>query len=76
MHNYSINKQRAIEEMLDMNKRAAKKCLNSDTLRQKSIVHHKESLDFDVIIILTLMFILYNNSGDMILIFALAYILI
>ncbi len=81
MHNYSIQKQRAIEQMLDMNKRATQNAKNQTTYptqathRESSDLFMHLSLDQDIIIILALMLILYNNGGDMMLIFSLAYIL-
>lgn len=83
MHNYSIDKQRAIEQLLDMNKRATQNTKKHDKTRctqhngynfSNSIMHLP--FDQDTITILALMFILYNNSNDILLIFALAYILI
>lgn len=73
MNNYSLNKQQAIAEMFDMNKRATKspKPQNNHIAPIGAF-----SLDTDTIIILALMFILYNDTADFILIFALAYILI
>ncbi len=73
MHNYSINKQRAIAEMFDMNRRATKSqnLPNNHTLAPARIF-----LDPDTLVILALMYILYSDNADMLLVFALAYILI
>lgn len=73
MHNYSMNKQRAIAEMLDMNKRATKPHY---TQNGNIFLARNFSFDSDTIVILALMFILYNDNADMLLVFALAYILI
>ncbi len=76
MHNYSINKQRAIAEMLDMSKRATK-AHNSRIIPNINVPPFLQlPFDSDVLIILALMLVLYNDSVDMLLIFALAYILI
>lgn len=83
MHNYSIDKQRAIEQMLDMNKRATQNAKKQTTThytqhngREFANLFMHLPVDQDTITILAIMFILYNNSSDMLLIFALAYILI
>ena len=85
MHNYSINKQRAIDEMLDMNKRATKSSSHtqkqhdispaSQQSRRTSAPFMQMPLDSDTLTIAALMIILYNDGADMLLIFALMYIL-
>ena len=72
-HNYSANKQRAIAEMLEMNKRATKRASASKITTNKSFTF---GLDPDVMIILVIMLIIYNDQTDFLLILALAYILI
>lgn len=72
-HNYSINKQRAIAEMLDMNRRAKK---SQHTRGINPFPATGFSLDSDTMVILALMLVLYNDNADMLLVFALAYILI
>ncbi len=80
MHNYSIDKERAIKQMLDMNKRATKKeetpppSRHTHTNFPLSFINFP--LDTDTITILALMYILYKEKCDILLIFALAYILI
>lgn len=71
MHNYSINKQKAIAEMLDMNKRAKKSHTQQNNIFNSTLL----SLDSDTLVILALMYILYSDKADMLLVFALAYIL-
>lgn len=71
MHNYSINKQKAIAEMLDMNKRAKKFHTQQSNVFDSALL----SLDSDTLVILALMYILYSDKSDMLLVFALAYIL-
>lgn len=73
MHNYSINKQRAIAEMFDMNRRATK---SHYTPNGNIFPTARLSIDSDIIVILALMYILYSDNSDMLLVFALAYILI
>lgn len=73
MHNYSINKQRAIAEMIDMNKRATKP---PHTKNSNVFLTNRFLLDSETIVILAIMFILYNDNADILLLFALAYILI
>lgn len=71
MHNYSIKKQKAIDEMLDMNKRAKKSHTQQNNIFNSTLL----SLDSDTLVILALMYILYSDKADMLLVFALAYIL-
>lgn len=84
MHNYSSEKQRAIEQMREMNKRATK---NSDTKPQTSCTAQSQPanrdlfqnaslpLDSDTLIILALILILAGDNTDKILLLALVYIL-
>lgn len=71
MHNYSINKQRAIAEMLDMNKRAKKSHNVQNNIFDSGLL----SLNSDTLVILALMYVLYSDNADTLLVFALAYIL-
>ena len=80
MHNYSIDKERAIKQMLEMNKRATE---SHNNISQPNSNHTNTPvsfmnfpLDTDTITILALMYILYKESCDMLLILALAYILL
>ncbi len=78
LHNYSIDKERAIKQMFDMNKRATEKHLfskNHNTRFNHTSSFFNLNIDNDTLTILALMLILYNESSDMMLIFALAYIL-
>ena len=84
MHNFSRDKQRAITEMLDMNKKA----LKSDAFSaDKSAVKHKNppqnslaksglSMSEDEILIIGLILILAKDCRDTWLFLALAYILV
>lgn len=84
VHNYSIKKQHAINEMREMNKRATKK----HEITQDTNVTHKSNIagyaflpfeslriDSDTIIILALILILVDNNTDKLLLLALVYIL-
>ena len=84
--NYSIDKQRAIEEMLDMNKRANKNNINMqnkcENTANKNLPNHFPApmanlpLDTDTLTVLALILLLYTNGNDLLLIFALFYIII
>ena len=80
MHNYSIDKERAIKQMLDMNERAIKNRKQPKSTRTTSdnspLSFMNIPFDSDTITIIALMYILYKDNCDMLLIFALAYILI
>ena len=78
VHNYSFNKERAIKQMLEMNKRAKKDdCDKQATHKNKPDTTTKQfPLDSDTIKILSLMLILMGDCEDIMLIFALIYILI
>lgn len=78
MHNYSINKEQAIQEMLNMNKRAKKDTKNEQKIQpdHTSLNFMQISLDSDAIKILGIILVLMGDCSDMLLIFALIYILI
>lgn len=80
MHNYSIDKERAIKQMLDMSKRATKDHKSQSQPRSNianaPVSYINLPLDTDTITILVIMYILYKEKCDMLLILALAYILI
>lgn len=80
MHNYSIDKEKAIKQMLDMNKRATQSRQTQPISQNKNKHTMLSSInlpfDSDTLTILALMFILYKENCDITLIFALAYILI
>ncbi len=79
-HNYHIDKQQAIKEMLDMSKRATQKNYTqkkpSPSLQREILPSLRLPLDADTIFILAIILILYNDNTDILLIFALAYILL
>ena len=72
-HNYFFNKQRAIAEMFEMNKRATKCASPTKVTTNQSV---PSSLEPDVMVILVIILIIYTNKTDFLLILALAYILI
>ncbi len=84
MHNFSKDKQRAIEQMLDMNRRAQSQNKNFQN-KSYPLVYRKSSTDInpffellnqpDTLIILGLILILAEDNTDMLLLLALVYIL-
>lgn len=84
MHNFSEDKQRAIEQMLNMNRRAKEQGKSTQNeacapLRTKSSADIGRFSDLlnqpDTLLIIGLILILAQENADMLLIFALVYIL-
>ncbi len=73
MHNFSQAKQNAINQMLDMNKKARQ---NAPTALKNSIGGSLTSISNDTILILGLLLILSQDCSDMWLFLALVYLLL
>ncbi len=85
MHNFSKQKQNAINQMNEMKKRAAPSKeadskpkvmpIKPQISQSKPLLSGGLSLSDDTLILLGLILILYSDSSDMLLLLALAYIL-
>ena len=80
-NNFSQNKQRAIEQMREMNKRAKQPCSSAEhqECSEKKPAQNTEfgiNIPSDTLIILGLILILSNENCDKLLLLALLYILI
>ena len=79
-NNFSQNKQRAIEQMREMNKRAKQPCSsneNQEHIEKKSAQNAEFGINIpsDTLLILGLILILSNENCDKLLLLALLYIL-
>ena len=79
MHNFSENKDRAICEMLEMNKRADKSAPSCHASSKKQSKKNSSNIALtfssDELLIMGLFFILYKDCDDIWLFLALLYIL-